>query len=257
MTPSPSVNPERPSWSQRAITGVGFALLPLVLLALVLVFHPSLTPAYVIGETVLPCDVCRIFYFHVPMAFMAYVAFFVVFLASILYLWQRQKRWDRLARSSAELGVVFTSLVLLTGSLWAKPIWGTWWTWDARLTTTLILWFIYVTYLMLRAYAGDEERAARYAAVLGIIGFADVPLIHFSVTLWRTLHPPNLAQLGGDLELPGAMLFVLLYSLAVVALLYVYLLFQRLWLAEATDELRALRQSVMNRPQTALRGPHA
>lgn len=247
----------RTSWSERAITGLGFALLPLMLIALVLVFQPSLTPAYVIGDVVLPCDVCRIFYFHVSMAFIAYVAFFVVFVASILYLWRRQRRWDRLARSSAELGVVFTSLVLLTGSLWAKPIWGTWWTWDARLTTTLILWFIYVTYLMVRAYAGEEERASRYAAILGIVGFADVPLIHFSVTLWRTLHPPNLAQLGGDLELPGAMLFVLLYSLAVMALLYVYLLYQRLWLAETTDELRSLRQAVVSQRGVIVRGPYA
>src|SRR3712207_6747329 len=122
-------------------------------------------------------DVQRIFYVHLPVAWNAYLAFFVVFVASIVYLGRRGPWWDWLARASAEVGLLFTTLVLITGSLWARPIWGTWWSWDARLTTTLMLWFIYVGYLMLRSYVADEQRAARFSAILGIIGFLDVPII--------------------------------------------------------------------------------
>src|SRR5207249_1571180 len=134
-------------------------------------------------------QVQRIFYLHLPLAWIAYLAFFIVFVSSVLYLWKRAARWDLLGQAAAEVGLIFTSLVLITGSLWARPVWGTWWSWDARLTTTLVLWFIYVGYLMLRSYVVEERRAARYAAVLGIVGFLDVPLIHQSVTWWRTLHP--------------------------------------------------------------------
>src|SRR5262249_18118246 len=140
-------------------------------------------------------DVQRIFYFHVPLAWLAYLAFFVVFAGSILYLWRRAERWDIYARCSAELGVVFTTLVLVTRSLWGRPIWGTWWSWDARMTSTLILWAIYVVYLMLRAYSNDRARGARYGAVLGILGFADVPIVQMSVVWWRTLHPGPVVSL--------------------------------------------------------------
>src|SRR5215217_5044676 len=108
----------------------------------------------------------RIFYIHVPLAWVAYLAFFMVLVASILYLVTRDRRWDAIARSSVEIGVLFTTLFLIVGSLWAKPIWNTWWTWDARLTTTLVLWFIYVGYIMLRAYTPDPERGARFGAIL-------------------------------------------------------------------------------------------
>ncbi len=131
----------------------------------------------------------RIFYFHVPIAWVAFLAFFIVFVASIVYLWRRDERWDWLARAAAEIGTVFTTLTLIMGSLWGKPIWGTWWQWDARLTTTLILWFIYVGYLMLRSYTGRTPAGARAAAVLGIVGFVDVPIDYLSVTWWRTIHP--------------------------------------------------------------------
>ncbi len=187
-------------------------------------------------------DAQRIFYLHVPLAWVAYLAFAVVFVCSILYLWRRSMRWDVLARSSAEVGLVFTTLVLLTGSLWGRPIWGAWWAWDARMTTTLILWLIYAAYLMLRSYAGDDERGARYAAVLGIVGFADVPLVHRSVTWWRTLHPQPvvLAPASGP-QLPGSMLATLLLSLLVFTLLYVYLLGQKMAIESAREQLRQLR----------------
>ena len=119
----------------------------------------------------------RIFYFHVPLAWVGFLAFFVVFISSIMYLWKHSVKWDALARASAEVGVVFTSLVLITGSIWAKPVWGIWWTWDARLTGTLVLWFIYIAYLMVRGYAREESQGARFGAVLGIVGFLNVPIV--------------------------------------------------------------------------------
>src|ERR671914_293342 len=165
-------------------------------------------------------DVQRIFYFHVPFAWTAYLAFTVVFLASIGYLWRRAPIFDAVARSSAEVGLLFTTMMLLTGSLWARPIWGTWWTWDARLTTTLLLWFIYVGYLMLRSSVDDEQRAARYAAVIGVIGALDIPIIHQSVVWWRSLHPESVVLASGGPAMPTSMLLSLLVSLAAFTILY-------------------------------------
>jgi heme exporter protein C len=224
----------RTSWLERAVAALGWLLLPLMVLDLYLIF------LYAPRELV-QGDAQRIFYIHVPMAWIAYLAFGIVAVASMAYLRTRSAKWDRLARASAEIGVLFTTLVLITGSIWAKPIWGTWWTWDARLTTTLILWFIYVSYLMLRNYATDEARGARYAAVLGIVGAIGVPLNYFSVQLWRTLHPgPVVGPASEGLE--KAMLFTFLYSLLVVTLLFLYLLPNRIWMIEVQDELKAIRR---------------
>ncbi|MGH2461760.1 MAG: cytochrome c biogenesis protein CcsA [Chloroflexota bacterium] len=186
-------------------------------------------------------DVQRIFYFHVSIAWLMYLAFFVVFASSILYLWQRAERWDILARSSAEIGVVLTTLVLITGMLWGRPIWGTFWSWDARLTSTLILWAIYVVYLMLRAYSDDQARGARYGAVLGIIGFADVPIVQMSVTWWRTLHPGPVVSLDGQENLPPEMLLGLMVSLVAFTLFYVFVMRQRVrieWLKAEIAQLQ-------------------
>ena len=186
-------------------------------------------------------EVQRIFYYHVPMAWIAYLAFFVVFVSSIMYLWRRNSTWDRLARASAELGVLFTTLVLISGSIWAKPIWGTWWTWDARLPSTLILWFIYVGYLMVRVYVSGREQGAKLSAVVGIIGFLDVPIVQLSITWWRTLHPgPTIVQESGSVGLPGEMLITLGVSMLAVTLLYVYLLLQRVRLEAMKDAVEAL-----------------
>jgi heme exporter protein C len=152
-----------------------------------------------------------------------------------MYLWKRDLKWDRIARASVEVGVVFTTLVLVTGSLWAKPIWNTWWTWDARLTSTLVLWFIYVAYLMLRAYTPDLERGARFGAVLGIIGFVDIPIIHFSVQWWRTLHPEPVVARANP-QLPPEMLVTLLVALAAATLLYATLMVYRTRLERLRDE---------------------
>jgi len=178
----------------------------------------------------------RIFYIHVPMAWVAFLAFFVVFVAGVMYLWKRDLIWDQVARSSAEIGLVFTTLVLITGSFWGRPIWGTWWTWDARLTTTLLLWFIFLGYFMLRAYAGERSRAATFSAVIGIIGFFDVPIIYLSVDWWRTLHPQAVISVTGA-SMPGQMVVALLVCLLGFTLLYGYLMVQKLGIEKAKDQL--------------------
>jgi heme exporter protein C len=185
-------------------------------------------------------DAQRIFYFHVPSAWVGFAAFFVVFVASLLYLWKRERRWDALALSAAEIGVVFTTLVLLTGPLWAKKAWGTFWVWDARLTTTLILWMIYIGYLMLRSSA-DDERRARFAAVLAIVGFLDVPIIYVSVVLWRTMHPTLLV--GAEGGLAPQMAQTLMVCLLSFTLLFIYLLIQRVRLEQARDLVNSLKQA--------------
>ncbi len=183
----------------------------------------------------------RIFYLHVPLAWIAYLAFFVVFVGSVVYLWRGIVEFDQLARASAEVGLVFTTLVLMTGALWARPIWGTWWTWDARLTTTLMLWFIYAGYLTLRGFVADEQQGARYAAILGIVGFLDVPIIHQSVAWWRTLHPQSVVLAEGGPAMPAAMQQTLAISLVAFSLLFLWLLVQRTRL----EMLRAERRRML------------
>jgi heme exporter protein C len=176
----------------------------------------------------------RIFYFHVPCAWVAFAAFALVAIAGIFYLWLGQQIWDDLAYAAAETGMVFCTLVLITGSIWAKPIWGAWWTWDSRLTTTLILWLLYGGYLLLRAMADDTSQVARFAAVVGIIAAADVPVIVVSVRLWRTIHPAVLVtrQGGHGLEDPR-MVATLLVSMAAFTALFGWLLMLRFALLRA------------------------
>jgi len=181
----------------------------------------------------------RIFYFHLPIIWVSYLAFLVVLVGSIAYLWKRNLRWDAVARASAEIGVVFATLMLVTGSLWAKPIWNAWWTWDARLTSALVLWFIYVGYIMLRAYTPDVEHGARLGAVVGIVGFADIPVIHFSVQWWRTIHPEPIVARSNP-QLPPEMMATLLVCLVSVTLLYVTLMVFRTRLEWLRDENRVL-----------------
>jgi len=135
-------------------------------------------------------NVYRILYVHVPSVVTGYLAVVVVVIGSIGYLATRRPSWDRMARAAAEMVVCFIGITILTGSIWGKPTWGTWWTWDARLTTAAVLFVIYLGYLLLRSVVEDPERAATYAAVVGILGALDVPIIHFSVQWWRTLHQP-------------------------------------------------------------------
>jgi heme exporter protein C len=189
-------------------------------------------------------DVQRIMYLHLPSILTAYLSFFLVFIGSCLYLWKREKRDDNLAHSAAELGVLFTALTIIEGSIWGKPTWGVWWTWDARLTLTAILLLIYSGYLMLRSLIDDEDRAALSAAILGIVGFLDIPLIHMSVYWWRTLHqPPSILRPD---KLPWenvhpAMLTALAINFVGFLLLYFYLLSLRLHLGEVRSEIKTRR----------------
>ena len=186
----------------------------------------------------------KIFYFHVSSAITMFFAFFIVFVASIMYLWKRSDWWDAVAFSAAEIGVVFCTLVLITGPIWGRPIWGTWWSWDPTLTLTLVLWLIYVAYLMLRIDIHDPKRA-RFAAVLGIIGFVDVLLIRWSVEKWRTLHPkPVLIQEGGTTGLTSTMLWIFMFCLGAFLLLFFYLLRERTSITQSRHALEVLRQEI-------------
>ena len=189
-------------------------------------------------------DVQRIMYLHLPSILTAYLSFFLVFVGSSLYLWKREKRDDNLAYSAAEIGVLFTALTIVEGSIWGKPTWGVWWTWDARLTLTAILLLVFVGYLMLRSLIEDESRAATSAAVLGIIGFFDIPLIHMSVYWWRTLHqPPSILRPDKAPweNVHPAMLTALAINFCGFLLLYFYLLSLRIRLGETRQQIEALR----------------
>ncbi len=163
----------------------------------------------------------KIFYLHVPAAWSALLAFSLVGITSALYLWLKDPRLDLFASASAEVGVAFSAVMLTTGPIWAKPIWGTWWTWDARLTLTLFLFFLFVGYLALRAAVHDPEERARFSAVVGIMGLLLVPFIHVSVYLFRTLHPQPIVLKPSAPSLPWEMLRTLLVSVGMFTLLYI------------------------------------
>src|SRR6266699_2770722 len=186
----------------------------------------------------------RIFYFHVPMAWLGMLGFVIVAIAGIGYLVKKNERWDWAARASAELGAFFITLALITGSIWGRTIWGTWWTWDARLTTTLILWFIYIGYLMLRSYMGRTPASARAGAVLAIIGLIDVPIIYESVNWWRTLHPQAVLPLGSSPQLPPEMLLTLVVAFITFTLLFSFLMVQLYQLEKMQTLAQQLRASV-------------
>jgi heme exporter protein C len=186
-------------------------------------------------------QVQRIMYLHVPSILTAYLAFTVCFVASVSYLWRRDLRHDAVAVSSAEIGVVFTGITLATGAIWGKPTWGVWWTWDARLTLTAILFTIYVGYLMLRAFAEDPQAAARYGAVVAILGFLDIPLNHYAVLWWRTLHQPSSLMRPGGPSVAPVMLWPLLAMLLGFACLYLYLLLTRVRLERVRHRAVELR----------------
>lgn len=164
----------------------------------------------------------KIFYIHVPAAWVAFLAFGLVAIASGIYLWLRDPRLDRFAESSAEVGVVFTTVVLITGPLWARPIWGTWWAWwDVRLVSTLFLWFIYLAYLVLRGAVESPELRARYSAVLGIMGALLIPFVHLSVYMFATMHPKPIIGKPDRPSLPNEMLLTFLIAFVSFTLLYV------------------------------------
>ena len=224
--------------TSRSATAIGLLTLALMITALFMVFVWVPTEA---DQGI----VQRIFYFHVACAWVAFAAFGLVAICGILYLWLGQQVFDDLGYAAAETGMVFCTLVLITGSLWAKPIWGAWWTWDSRLTTTFILWLLYGGYLMLRAMGDDTPQIARFGAVIGIVAAADVPVIIVSVRLWRTIHPAVLItrQGGHGLEDPR-MVATLLVSLAAFTVLFLWLMMVRVALLRSGARLRDLARAI-------------
>ena len=187
----------------------------------------------------------RIFYVHAPSAWVAYLAFAVVLVGSLAYLRTSDKRWDLVAHASAEVGVMFTGLALVTGMLWGRPIWGAFWVWDPRLTLTLVLFVIYVGYLAFRSTATDPDRGARVAAVIGITGFAAVPLIHFSVDWWRGQHPGRTVFRPEDgPSLPDQMLITVMVMALAFTALYAMLLVMRVRLLRLEDDVARLEAAL-------------
>lgn len=182
----------------------------------------------------------KIFYYHVSAGWVFMLAFGLVFIGSVGFLVTQRQSWDTFAATSAELGVVFCTISLTTGPLWAKPVWGIWWTWDARLTSTLVEWLIYVAYLMLRAYVPEPSRRANLSAVFGILGALDVPIVYFSIRWWRTQHPQPVMGGGGYLD--PHMLQAFLVCLLTFTLLFFFLLGRRIELAQAQEELDSLKK---------------
>ncbi|MFN2488688.1 MAG: cytochrome c biogenesis protein CcsA [Actinomycetota bacterium] len=236
---------QRPS-EPKALTGLAVAAWVTIALALFFVFFVARRADAAMGG-----ELQRIFYFHVPSAWVAYLSFAIVFISSIAYLKTGARRWDLLAHSGAEIGVVFCTLVLVTGPIWARPVWGTWWQWDARLTATLVLWLTYIGYLLLRGLSEEPARTGRIAAVVGIIGFVNVPIVHFSVYWWRTLHPqgPTIANPTQSSGLGAPELLAFFTSLVAFTLLFACLLALRVRLGRLADGLDEIHISAVRRDE--------
>jgi heme exporter protein C len=194
-------------------------------------------------------NVQRVFYWHVPAAWTSFLAFFVTVVAGIIYLLRGNRKWDRVAHASVEIGLLFTIMTMVSGSIWARPTWQTWWTWDPRLTTYTIMALIYVAYLMLRQGIEDPDRRARFAAVYGIIGFVSVPITYFSIHWWRTLHPVVIGSgsptAEGGFDMTRPMVWVLLFSLFTVNVVYFCFLANRLRLARMTEYVEELKAQLL------------
>jgi heme exporter protein C len=182
-------------------------------------------------------DLQRIFYFHVPAGMVGLTAFAVNFAASLLYLIRKDRKWDSIALSAAEIGVMFITIVLVTGPIWAKPVWFVWWTWSPRLTSSLILWMLYIAYLLVRNYVPDPERRATISAVFGIVAFVDAPIVWFSIRWWRDIHPSPMLETGG---LSPAMRPAFYICFAAFLVLFVYLMRRRYYLEDARHEVEWL-----------------
>ena len=187
----------------------------------------------------------RIFYFHVPLGWIGMVSIFVVGIASVMHLSTRNDKWDSIAYSAAELGLIFATLILVTGAIWAKPVWGVWWTWDPKLTTTLILWFIYVGYLMVRTYAPKGSRGRRYSSVVALLGALDAPLIYMASIWWRTAHPDlNIGPFVESGSLDSSMRLTFWMAFLAFTVFYIYILVERIAMRRAEDALDEVHQYV-------------
>jgi len=184
----------------------------------------------------------RIFYLHVPSGWTAFVAFFISFIANLFYVFRRQPRWDWLGVSAAEVGVAFTTVLLITGPIWAHPVWGIWWTWDERLTSTFVLWLLYISYLLLRTLIEEPDRRALLSALFGIFAFLDVPIVYGSIRWWRTQHPQPVVMGAAGSGLEPTMLRVLLFSWVAMLSLMSLLIWQRYRLEAMRGEIEHLKR---------------
>ena len=231
----------------------------LVLVAAALMVFAGYAALYMAPDEKTMHAIQRIFYFHVPSAICSFVAFFVVFIANFAYLGTRKPKWDWLGVAGAEVGVVCSTIVLITGPIWAHPVWGIWWTWDARLTSTFVMWLLYTAYLLLRGFLDDPQRKAMFSAVFGIFAFLDVPLVYFSNRLWRTQHPQPVILGGSNSGLDPMMGKVLLISFVAVLCITAILIADRYRLERLRSEFDELRFRAESRdaerarkiPQTA------
>ncbi|NMR21053.1 cytochrome c biogenesis protein CcsA [Cellulomonas fimi] len=185
----------------------------------------------------------RLMYVHVPAAWLAYLSFGLTLVGSVAWLRSRQERWDRLAASSAEVGVFFTGLAIALGAIWGKPVWGVWWTWDPRLVTTAVLLFVYLGYLALRRATVDATRRARNSALFGVVGFVQVPVVHFSVLWWRSLHQPPTVLRPGDPTIDHVMLAALVVNVVAFSAVFTVFLRMRMRLARDEAELAAATEA--------------
>jgi heme exporter protein C len=184
-------------------------------------------------------DIQRIFYFHVPSGMMGLAAFGVNFFASLMYLAKKNRKWDSLAISAAEVGLIFFTIVLVTGPIWAKPVWFVWWTWSPRLTSSLVLWVLYLAYMLVRSYVPDPERRAMMAAVFGIVAFVDAPIVFFSIRWWRDQHPSAMIENNG---IAAQMVPAFITGIVVFLLLMIYIIRRRYFLESARLELERLER---------------
>ncbi len=196
----------------------------------------ALVAGLVVPPDAVQGDLQRIMYVHVPTAWLAYLSFTVTFVASVAYLRTRSIKWDHLAGASAEVGVVFTGLALVTGSIWGRPVWGVWWTWDARLVLTAVMFFVYLGYLALRRSIEAPELRARRSAVLGIVAVLQIPIVHFSVTWWRGLHQPPTVLRPDNPQIDPPLLFALLMAVGAFTVLFAALVSKRRTLAVLEDD---------------------
>jgi heme exporter protein C len=184
----------------------------------------------------------RIFYFHAASAWAGMTAFLVCFVANLLYVWRRQQKWDSLAVSAAEVGLAFITVVLITGPIWAHPVWGIWWTWDARLTSTFVLWLLYISYLLLRTLIEEPDRRALLSALFGIFAFLDVPLVFGAIRWWRTQHPAPVIMGGPGSGLEPTMRKVFFFSVLALHALMAFLVVERYELEKLRTQLDVVRR---------------
>jgi heme exporter protein C len=208
-----------------------FLLFPMMLIALYAAF------LYAPQERVMGI-VQRIFYFHVSSAWTSLLSFFFVFVGGVLYLWKKEVRYDRFAHAAAEIGILFCTIVLVTGPIWAKPVWNVWWTWDPRLTSTFILWLIFIAYLILRSSMREHPSIRTYASVYGIVGFIDVPIVYLSIYWWRTIHPRVITPEKVDLD--PRMWYAVLICFFAMMILYFVLMGIRMRLERLRDQVDSL-----------------